>query len=143
MYVREENIPEENLEWDKNLEQKDHSEVEVGSKESKNIIHPSTEHNKIVLEKRVKLSEINIKRAILTFLNEHGEASFFLGLLTLPYIIGFIIVSFILLYGGVPIDRFFDTKEGVFHFELWSIGAYIFITVGVIWLVILLIQHRR
>ena len=143
MYVREESIPEENLDWEKIQEKKAQSEVQTESRESKKIIHPTTEHNKIVLEKKVKLRDINIKRVILNFLDEHGEASFFLGLLTLPYIIGFVVVSFILLYGGVPIDRFFDTKEGVFHFELWSIGAYIFITVGVIWLVMLLFQHRR
>jgi len=47
------------------------------------------------------------------------------------------------LTGGVPIDSFFSLKEQIFHFELWSIGSYIFITVGVIWLVILVLQQKR
>jgi hypothetical protein len=143
MYTREENIPEENLDWDKSLENKEHLEVQSEPKESKKIIHPTIEHNKIVLEKKVKLNDLNVKKSILNLINEHSEMSFFLGLLTLPYIIGFIIVSFILFYGGVPIDRFFSLKEGIFHFELWSIGAYIFITVGVIWLVILLFVNKK
>jgi hypothetical protein len=143
MYVRKENIPEENLDWGESFEKNEHSEVETQDNVHKNVIHPSTEKSKIVLQKKIKFSQINIKNTILDILDEHGEITFFLGILTLPYIIGFIVVSFILLYGNVPIDRFFSLKEGVFHFELWSIGAYISITVGVIWLVIMLLSHRR
>ena len=143
MYARKENIPEENLDWGESSEDKAHLETEIQSDESKNLIHPATEQNKVVFRKKVKLSQVNIKKAILNILDEHGEVSFFLGILTLPYIIGFVIVSFILLRGNVPIDRFFSLKEGVFHFELWSIGAYISITAGVIWLVSMLFSYRR
>lgn len=143
MYTREENIPEENLDWDKTLQKEQDHEIEKHKNTDKHIIHPGSEHRKIVFQKKVKLSEINVKRTILNVLDEHGGATLFFALLTLPYIIGFIVVSFILLNGGVPIDRFFSLKEGVFHFELWSIGAYIFITVGVIWLVIELLSQRR
>jgi len=143
MYVRKEQLPEENLDWHESFEKKDHAETQTESREKMHVIHPATENNKIVLEKKVKLKDVNLKKTILSFFDEHAEASLFLGILTLPYVIGFIVVSFILVYGGVPIDRFFSLKEGVFHFELWSIGAYIFITVGVIWLVILLFLHRR
>ena len=142
MYVREENIPEENLDWDKTQENKVHVETQAESKESKHVIHPAAK-NKIVLKKKINFSEINIKSIIQNFLDEHGELSLLISLLTFPYIIGFIIIAFILLYGGVPIDRFFSLKEGIFHFELWSIGAYIFITSGVIWLFMMIVSQRR
>lgn len=143
MYTREENIPEENLDWEKSLEKRDNTEVQNKSEESKKIIHPATEENKIVFKKKMTLSQLSLQGVVKNLLDEHGEISFLLALLILPYVIGFIVVSFILLYGHVPIDRFFSLKEGIFHFELWSIGAYILITVGVIWLVILLLQYRR
>jgi len=142
MYVREENIPEENLDWDKTNEREVQDETQVENKDTKHVIHPASK-KKIVLKKNIKFSEINIKSTIQNFLDEHGELSLLISLLTFPYIIGFIIISFILLSGGVPIDRFFSSKEGVFHFELWSIGAYIFITTGVIWLVMMVISQRR
>ena len=131
MYVREENIPEENLDWDKTQVKEVQDKTQEESKDSKKVIHPAAK-NKIVLKKKIKFSEINIKSTIQNFLDEHGGLSLLISLLTFPYIIGFIIIAFILLYGGVPIDRFFSLKEGIFHFELWSIGAYIFITTGVI-----------
>lgn len=143
MYARKENIPEENLDWDETLQKEEKPEVESETKEEKHVIHPASEHIKIKFEKKVKFADINFKQRIQNVLDEHGEVTLLFGLLTLPYIIGFIVVSFILIYGGVPIDRFFSMKEGVFHFELWSIGAYIFITVGVIWLVIQLLLQRN
>lgn len=142
MYVRKENIPEENLDWDGSHEKVNQPEIESEKKEDKHVIHPAAQ-NKIVLKQKVNFSQINIKSIILNFLDEHGALSFMITLLTFPYIIGFIVISFILLYGGVPINRFFSSKEGIFHFELWSVGAYIFITLGVIWLVTLLFSQRR
>ncbi|MGB5506629.1 MAG: hypothetical protein WBM70_08085 [Sulfurovum sp.] len=143
MYERKENIPEENLDWEKGLNKVDHPETDAEKMENKHVIHPAIEHNNIVFQKKFIWSQANIKKTIQNIFDEHGEVSLLFGLLTLPYVIGFIVVAFILLYGGVPIDRFFSLKEGIFHFELWSIGAYIFITVGVIWLVVMLFQQRR
>lgn len=138
MYERKENIEEENLNWEE-----DHEQMDDKVQETRHVIHPVTEHNKIVFQKKVKINQVNIKREILNFLDEYSDVSLVLGLLILPYIIGFFVVAFILIYGGVPIDRFFSLKEGVFHFELWSIGAYFFITVGVIWLVITLLLQKN
>ena len=142
MYVRKENIPEENLDWAKTHEMVDQSEAETESTESKNVIHPAVK-NKIVLKKKINFSKVDLKRRFQDFFDEHGELSFLFSLLTFPYMIGFVIISFILLSGGVPIDRFFSLKEGVFHFELWSIGAYIFITSGMVWLVTMVVSQRR
>lgn len=143
MYQRKEDLPEENLDWEESLKKVDHPETDAENMENKHIIHPSIEKNKIVFQKKFKWDQANIKNTIKNIFDEHGEVSLLLGLLTLPYVIGFIVVAFILLYGGVPIDRFFSLKDGIFHFELWSIGAYVFITVGVIWLVVMLFQNRR
>ena len=143
MYTREEKILEENLDWHKKFEKKDHSEEIPDGMESKKIIHPDTEQSGVVLQKKMNLSQISIKKLVLNILQEYGGVTFFLGTLVLPYIIGFIVVSIILLNGNVPIDRFFSLKDGIFHFELWSIGAYISITVGVIWLVIMLFLYRK
>ena len=143
MYARKEHIEEENLDWGEDLEKIEQPETEPETKETKQIIHPDTQNNKIVFKKKVKFTRENIKRYIIDLLDEYSEISFALSLLVAPYMIGFLIVAFILIYGGVPIDRFFSLKEGIFHFELWSIGSYIFITGGVIWLVVMLFLHRR
>lgn len=141
MYVRKENIPEENLDWGETHEKVDRSKVETENKESKKVIHP-TALNKIVIKKKINFPKVDLKATVQNFLDEHGELSFLFSLLTFPYIIGFIIISYILLSGGVPIDRFFSLKEGVFHFELWSIGAYIFITSGMLWLLMMVVSQR-
>jgi len=142
MYARIETIEEENLDWKKHLAP--HSEkLEGETQENKHLIHPATEHNKIIFKKKVKVNYVYIKREITNLLAQYSEISLLLSLLILPYVIGFFVIAFILLTGGVPIDSFFSLKETIFHFELWSIGSYIFVTVGVIWLVILLFQQRR
>ncbi|MCO4845523.1 MAG: hypothetical protein KC427_05840 [Sulfurovum sp.] len=138
MYERKANIEEENLDWGNDLEKVDEKTQEV-----RHVLHPSTEHSKIVFHKKIKLSQVNIKRTILNILDDYSGVSLFIGILMLPYIIGFFVIAFILLTGGVPIDSFFSLKEEIFHFELWSIGSYIFITVGVIWLVITLFLQKR
>ena len=143
MYTRKEHIEEENLDWGKDLEKIEKPKTEPETKETKNIIHPNTQNNKIVFKKKVKFTRENIRRYITNLLAEYPEISFVFSLLIAPYMIGFLIVAFILIYGGVPIDRFFSLKEGIFHFELWSIGSYIFIAGGVVWLVVMLFLHRR
>jgi len=143
MYERKANIEEENLDWGEGVETLDHPETESETQETKHVIHTATEHNKITFKKQFKFTQANVKREITNLLTVYSEISLLLSLLIVPYIVGFFVVAFILIYGGVPIDRFFSAKEGVFHFELWSIGAYIFITVGVIWLVVMLFQNRR
>ena len=61
---RKENIEEENLDWGEDLEKIDHPETEPETKETKHVIHPDAEHNKITFKKKVKFTQINIKREI-------------------------------------------------------------------------------
>ena len=143
MYERKEHIEEENLDWGKHLEKIDNSETDVEITKTQQIAHTATEDNKRTFKKKAQVTRINIKREITDLLDQYPEISLVLSFLTFPYVIGFLVIAFILLYGGVPIDRFFSEKEGIFHFELWSIGSYIFVTVVVIWLVVMLVQQRR
>ena len=143
MYTREEKMPEENVDWDESQKKPDESETKTKSQETKHVIHPAKEKNRIVLQKNINFSKLGLKNSIKTLLDQYGEFSLLLGLLILPYLIGFIVVSVVLIYGGVPINRFFSLKEGIFHFELWSIGAYISITAGVVWLLVMLMMQRR
>ena len=133
MYVREETIEEENLDWGKHLEKIDNSETDSEITETQQITGTATKDTKRIIKKKVKSTQLNIKREITDLLDQYPEISLLFSFVTLPYVIGFFVIAFILLSGGVPIDRFFSTKDGIFHFELWSIGAYVFITVGVIW----------
>lgn len=143
MYERKEHIEEENLDWGKHLEKIDNSETDAEIKETEQLIYPTTENNKTILKKKAKVIQVNIKREITDLLDQYPEISLLFSFLTLPYVIGFFVIAFILLSGGVPIDRFFSEKEGIFHFELWSIGSYIFITSVMIWLVLMLVQQKR
>jgi len=81
--------------------------------------------------------KFNIKRKAANLLNKNEEFSLSLSILFLPYILGFII-SYMLFYfyGGMPIESFITIEKGNMHFELWSIGAYLLITAGVIWAVL-------
>lgn len=143
MYVRDETIEEEKLDWGEHLEKIDHPETNTEKKETKQIIHPATKDNNFVFQKKVKFNQVHIQRKITDLLDQYPEISLLFSFLTFPYVIGFFVIAFILLYGGVPIDRFFSSKEGIFHFELWSIGSYIFVTTMMIWLVIMLLLQRR
>lgn len=143
MYERKEHIEEENLDWGEQLEKIDDSQTDAETKESKPLIDPATEENKTVFQKKFKFTQVNIKRAMINLLDQYAEISLLLSFSILPYVIGFFVIAFILLSGGVPIDRFFSLKEGIFHFELWSIGSYIFITSGMIWLVTSVFLDRR
>ena len=132
MYERKENIEEENLDWGE-----DHGQMDDEIEETRHIIHPDSKANKIIFNNKVNSArKLNIKKSIINFSTEYTEISLLLSLLIVPYMVGFFVVSFILLYGGVPIGNFLSLKEEIFHFELWSIGAYLFITAGVIWAVL-------
>lgn len=144
MYARKENVPEENLDWNESQKKTDPTEPETKTQETKHVIHPAKKQTRVVLQKKINFSKLSLKSATQRILDEYGGISLLFGLLIIPYLIGLIIVSFIvILSGNVPINRFFSLKEGIFHFELWSIGSYIAITVGVIWLLVMLIMQRR
>jgi len=54
--------------------------------------------------------------------------------LMFPYIVGFLISYFLFsFYGGMSIGSFLNIEQGNFQIELWALGAYLFVTLWVIW----------
>jgi len=120
MYARTETIEEENLDWDIHptamLEKMDVKIIETAM--------PSKSKE----EKRFKLKKLT------HFLGANPELSLLFSIVSLPYTVGFFISYFLFYYyGGMSIESFLQIEKGSIHIEFWSIGAYIFITVGVIW----------
>lgn len=139
MYERKDTIEEENLDWGEDLESID-DEIE----ETRHIIHLDPKDNKIIFNNRVNDDrKLNIKKSITNLSQEYSEIALLLSILILPYMVGFI-VSYLLfyIYGGMSIGNFLNIEKGNLHFELWSIGAYFFITVGVIGTVLVYFKDR-
>ena len=139
MYERKETIEEENLDWGEDLEK-----IDDKIEKTKHIIHSDSKNNKIIFNNRVNSDrKLNIKKSITNLSHEHSEIALVLSILILPYMVGFI-VSYLLfyIYGGMSIGNFLNIEKGNLHFELWSIGAYFFVTVGVIGTVIVYFKDR-
>lgn len=120
MYARTETIEEENLDWEANpaamLRKMDVKITEASM--------PSMSQEK---------KKFNLKK-MTHFLEANPELSLLFSIVSLPYTVGFIISYFLFYYyGGMSIESFLNIEKGSIHIEFWSIGAYIFITVGVIW----------
>lgn len=133
MYTRIETIEEENLDWG-NLSSQAPETMEAEITES-------------TLSKQIKMflngsanfitGMLNIKK-MTRFLDDNSELSLLLGIVVFPYIVGFCISYFLFyFYGGMPIDSFLGLDQNYLAIEMWSMGAYIFITVWVIWTVII------
>lgn len=133
MYTRKENIEEENLDWSEHHEPKD-AEKEV----TRHVIHPDSEENKTTFINNVQSNrKLNLKKSIIRFSTEYTGISLILSILFLPYIVGFLISYFLFyFYGGMSIGSFMNI-QGNLYMGFWSIGAYLFITAGVIWAVLL------
>lgn len=141
MYVRKETIEEENLDWGVDLETID-EETDEKIDETKHLIHPDSKKNKIIFNNQMN-RKLNIKQSITNVVNDYSEFSLLFGILFVPYFVGFV-VSYLLffIYGGMPLGSFVTIQKGNFHFELWSIGAYFFITLGVIGTVLMQFKGR-
>ena len=141
MYIREETIEEENLDWGEVLEKIDdvkHEEIE----ETIHVMHPDTQNHKITLNNK-RNRKLNIKQSIMSVVDDHSEFSLLFAIFIVPYMVGFV-VSYLLffMYGGMPLGSFLSIDKGNFHFELWSIGAYFFISLGVISTVLMHFNKR-
>ncbi len=132
MYARIENIEEECLDWESRLV----PSFEKMNKEITEVMLPSvSKHRKMFLNEIVSFKgKVNVKRNITNLFDENLELSLLFSIVTLPYIVGFLVSYFLFYYyGGMQIDSFMGMQEGHLYIEAWSIGAYFFITVGVIW----------
>ncbi len=135
MYKRIETIEEECLDWGKHpvapLEEMDEKIAEA-------VIPPVSKQSKIFLNERASLrGKFSIKRKFTNLLDENSELFLVFSILALPYIVGFVLSYFLFyFYGGMTIGSFFSIQQGQLSIELWSIGAYLFVTVWVIWIVL-------
>jgi len=132
MYKRSESIEEERLDWKTSskppLQNKDPKIEEV-------LLHSAAKPTKIVSKERQEFRKnFDIKRKIEDFLDENSTLFLIFNIFVFPYIIGFL-VSYILFYfyGGITIENFLEMQQLHFQFEFWGIGAYLFVTAGVMW----------
>jgi len=141
MYVREETIEEENLDWGEDLEKID-QDTDKEMVETMHVIHPDEQNHNIHFNYNRNI-KLNIKQSIMSVVDDHSEFSLLFGILFVPYLVGFV-VSYLLffMYGGMPLGSFLSINKGNFHFELWSIGAYCFISLGVIGTVLMHFKER-
>lgn len=125
MYKRAEHIEEENLNWESVPVQE--TQVMPAEKPSSKL-HLSLQH---ALQNRMDMiaKKLTIKK-LSNLMDEHSEMALLFTVLVLPFVVGFCF-SYLLfyLYGGVPISGFLAMGKDHTIVEMWSIGAYIFITI--------------
>ena len=88
--------------------------------------------------KQIGLSEkFTVKKNVTGLFTENVALLSIAGIVIVPYILGFVITFFLYsFYGGMTIAGFFTIDKDYLPFQLWSIGAYLFITAWVIWAVL-------
>lgn len=133
MYVREEHIEEENLDWEEHtrLSIDNHNNVTEETREEA-VEAPVSKQNKPFLNNRANMGrKVSLKRELNDLLKQNAEISLLFGIVLIPYLLGFLISYFLFFfYGGMPISHFLDVQKVPTTIELWSIGAYVFVTVG-------------
>lgn len=139
MYVREETIEEENLDWDALTRvSKDNQEQLIEDTKEETASHdPFSKPKKTFLKNRVKSQKLGpkftLKNELTDLFKKYAEVSLLLGIVFIPYTLGFVISYFLFyFYGGMSISNFLGVQEVPTTIELWSIGAYLFITVGAV-----------
>ncbi len=139
MYKRKEVIEEEDLDWDSKTR-------DIIPDKNVNVSRPSEAKRKqILLNEEVKIEEkTHIQNSVLTFFNEHEYSLLVPMILIVPYLVG-ILFNFILfyLYSGVTFVKVFSVEKQHNMFELWSVGAYTFITIGTIWILLKMFKEGR
>lgn len=135
MYVRQEHIEEENLDWGElakaSVVKQNNALEETKEGDVKSSV---SKQKKPFLNNRAKMGrKFNIKNELNDLLKQNAEISLLLGIVLVPYILGFAISYFLFFfYGGVSIVSFLSIPQAPSAIELWSIGAYLFITVGAV-----------
>lgn len=138
MYVREEKIEEENLDWGeltKASKENQEKLIEEAKQEAAGASVPTPK--KSFLNNRAKMIKMapkfTLKDELTHYLKHNAEVSLLLGMVFIPYVLGFLISYFLFFfYGGMPISHFLDVQKVPTTIELWSIGAYIFVSVGAV-----------
>ena len=138
MYKRVEKIEEEILDWD----QPKKKLIEESSVEDEKVIFsPTFKSEKTVWQ---SITEFDIEKRVTKIFEKNMEVSSFVSILLLPYFVGFVL-AYILFYsyGGMTIIGFLSLEKDHILLQLWSIGAYIFVTLWVMWAFSKIVQHRK
>ena len=138
MYVREETIEEENLDWGELTQaSKDNQDKLIEDVKEEATQAPVSKPKKIFLNNRAKIQKVgpkfSLKNDLIDLFKKYAEISLLLGIVFIPYFVGFVISYFLFyFYGGMSISNFLGVQEVPTTIELWSIGAYLFIAVGTV-----------
>ncbi len=138
MYVREETIEEENLDWGELTEaSKDNQERLIEDMKEEAAQAPVSKSAKISLKESAKIQKtgpkFSLKNKLSELVKQNAEVSLLLGIVFVPYMLGFVISYFLFyFYGGMSINNFLSVQQVPTTIELWSIGAYLFVTVGAV-----------
>lgn len=138
MYVREETIEEENLDWGELTEaSKDNQDKLIEDTKEETAQAPVSKPKKKFFNNRAKIQTIGpkftLKNELSDLFKQNAEISLLLGIVFIPYLLGFVISYFLFyFYGGMSISNFLGVQEVPTTIELWSIGAYLFVTVGAV-----------
>jgi hypothetical protein len=138
MYVREETIEEENLDWGELTEaSKENQDKLIEDTKEENAQDPLPQKKKIFLKNRDNSintgPKFTFKNELSDLFKQNAEISLLLGIIFVPYMLGFVISYFLFyFYGGMSINNFLSVQQVPTTIELWSIGAYLFVTVGAV-----------
>jgi len=138
MYKRVEKIEEENLDWD----QPKRNLIEESSVESEKIIFsPGFKKKRSVWQ---RIYALDIQKSLIKLFEKNVEVSSFVSVLIIPYFVGFVL-AYILFYsyGGMAIIGFLSLEKDHILLQLWSIGAYIFVTLWVMWAFSKIVQKGK
>jgi hypothetical protein len=138
MYKRVEQIEEENLDWD----QQNSRLIEAERMQKENVIFSPTYKSKKTLGQ--SLTEFDIEKRVSHFVVKNMEISSFMGILILPYFVGFLF-TYVLFYsyGGMSIIAFLSIDKEFLLLQLWSIGAYMFVTLWLFWAFSHIVQSSK
>ena len=138
MYKREEHIEEENLDWEKSQTE----QIEKKTKKKEQVIFTPNQKSKRSIWQSIATFDMQEKSK--HFVEKNKQLSSFMGVLLLPYFVGFIILYLLFYsYGGMSLMSFLNLDKDFLLVHLWSIGAYIFITLWVFWAVSHIIQSSK
>ncbi|MEA2049031.1 MAG: hypothetical protein U9O64_11380 [Campylobacterota bacterium] len=141
MYKRVEKIEEENLDWgEKNTHLVENT---LGQRENLNV--PPLKNKKIKNKKRLfrSISDFEIQKKLSKMFDKNIEFASFIGVLLLPYFVGFSIAyALFYTYADMTIIGFLSLEKDHIIVQLWSVGAYIFVTLGVFWAFAQILKRR-
>jgi len=125
MYKRAEQIEEENLHWERESSQ------EINVLDSENIASKPQTSLQLTLQNRIEsiAKKLNFKK-LNNFIDDNTEIALLFAVVVLPFVVGFCFsYALFYLYGGVPMSGFLEMGKDHTVLEMWSIGAYVFISI--------------